>query len=406
MKFFSAIFLLTHALGLESLRAEPVEILSYASIPGRIRSSNPTLAAARYRINEAMGRMKQSGHLANPSLDTGLEHNIQSAEGRIEIGFSQKFPLTNRLALEKEITLAGVEAVEAEVRDVERLLAAEARSEFVKVLSIRERKQLLVKQKTLATELSGFISDASARGEISALDAAQARLAALRLTTEERLLEIEETAALGKLRPLVGISTAAGVSLSGNLPPIAVPGIVSVNRPDLSAAKINLRAAGSEIALEQARRKDDIYASVFAAGERTEDAPDGLENEGIIGFKLSIPLPFWNNNQGSIDEATARRSRKEQEVKALIRDIRHESQTALTEMEQSAALIAELDEKLIPLATEQTGLLEDAYKKGLGELQAVLNSREQSLELLASKIDAVREFHLARIRYQTALGKP
>lgn len=386
------------------LPAEPVEILSYQSIPSRIKNGNPVLAAVRFRIDEAVGRMNQSGRLPNPSFETGTDHNIQSAEGSIEIGFSQKFPITNRLMLEKKISAAGVEAAAAEVKDVERLLVAEARAEFVKMLSIRERLALLNRQKTLSTELADFISSASERGEISSLDAAQARLAALRITTAERRLKTEETAALGKLRPLVGIAADTGVKLSGNVPPVSIPRTASLDRPDLKAAKIDLKAAGTEIELETARKRDDIEASIFAAGERTEDAPNGLENEGIIGFKLSIPLPFWNDNSGNIEEATARRSRKEMEVKALEREIHHEGQTALTEMRQWAALVSELDQHLLPLAKEQTDLLEEAYRKGQGDLQAVLSSREQTLELLASKLDATREFRLARIRYETSRG--
>ncbi|MEP2776190.1 MAG: TolC family protein [Luteolibacter sp.] len=384
--------------------AEPAEILTYESMPSRIRHGNPTLAAARHRIGEALGRMKQSGRLPNPSFDTGLSHNVQNAEGSIEIGFTQKFPLTNRLALEKEISIAEVEAAEAEVRDVERLLVAEARAEFVKVLSIRERRELLAKQKAFAEELASFVSDASGRGEISSLDAASARLAALRLTTDERRLDAEETSALGELRPLVGIAPATPVRLSGNIPQVVIPKVSGMNRPDLDAARISAEAAGTAIALEQARRKDDIEASVFAAGERSQDAPEGLENEGIIGFKLSIPLPFWNDNQGAIDEAEARAKRKQAEVNALTTNIRHQSQTALTEMHQWAALISEIDDTLIPLAKEQTDLLEDSYRQGQGDLQTILTSREQTLQLLASKLDATLAFHLARIRYEASCG--
>jgi len=406
MKFALSFTLAACLLTTDPALAEPVEILSYESIESRIRSGNPTLAAARFRINEALGRMKQSGRLSNPSFDTGLDHNIQSAEGKIEIGLTQKFPVTNRLALEKEITLAAVETAEQEVRDVERLLVAEARGEFVRILSIRERKELLIKQKDLSNELADFISGAAERGELSSLDAARARLSVLTLTTQERRLQAEESEALGRLRPLVGIAADAGVKLSGNAPAITVPSADSVKRPDLNAALIDLRAAGTGIALEQARRRDDVEASIFAAGERVEDAPDGLENEGIIGFKLSIPLPFWNDNQGNIDAATAIRDRKEKEVEALQLEIRHESATAVAEMRQWGALISDLNDNLLPLAKEQTDLLEKAYLQGQGDLQAVLTSREQTLELYGSRLDAMREFQLARIRYQTAVGKP
>ena len=392
------------AISASGILAQPVEVLSYGSIPPRIRNSNPTLAAARFRIDEAVGRMEQSGRLPNPSFETGAEHNVRNAEGAIVFGFSQKLPVTNRLSLEKEITAAGIRAAEVEVRDVERLLIAEAQAEYVKFVSIRQRLVLLERQKKLSGELAEFISEASERGEVSSLDAAQAKLAALRIETAARQLRTKETTVLGKLKPLVGIPPDAAVSPSGNLPAISVPSIKAVDRPDLDAARIGVEAAATGIALQQARRRDDIEATVFVAGERTEDAPEGLENEGIIGFKLSIPLPFWNDNSGNIKEATAIRSRKEKEVKAMECGIRHESQTALTEMRQWADLISDLENKLLPLAKEQTELLDNAYRQGQGDLQAVLSSREQTLELLASKIDAMREFRLARIRYEAELG--
>lgn len=388
------------------LPAQTVEILSYDSIPSRIRNGNPVLAAASFRIDEAVGRMKQSGRLANPSLEAGIAHNTQNAEGSIQIGLSQKFPVTNRLALEKKISAAGVEAAKAEVKNVERLLVAEARVEFVTVLFIRERLALLDRQKELSNELSKFISEAAERGETSSLDAARARLTVLTLTTEERRLQADESAALGRLRPLVGIAPGDRVKLSGSVPSINIPSAGRITRPDLNAARIDLEAAGTGIALQQALRRDDVEASIFAAGERMEDVPDGLENEGIVGFRLSIPLPFWNDNQGLIDVATAVHDRKQKEVTALQSKIVHESTTAIAEMRQWSALISELNNELLPLAKEQTDLLEKSYLQGQGDLQSVLTSRKQTLELQASRLDAMREFRLARIRYQASVGKP
>lgn len=395
---------LLYLLAAQNLTATPSEILSFESIPSRVHSQNPELAAARFRIDEAVGHAKQSGRLSNPTLDTGISRHTRNNEGSIEIGLTQKFPLTQRLKIEKEISATEIQAAEAEVKNVERLLISDARQEFVKILAIRERKDLLKQQQQLATELAGFISEKSKQGEISPLDAAQAKLASLQLTTQERLLNTEETAALGKLRPLLGISPQTAVTLSGNPSGISASKSAAIQRPDLTSAELQLRAAETGIALEQANRKEDVSTSIFAAGERSEDAPNGTDNETIIGLKLSIPLPFWNNNQGNIDAATARRNRKKQELKALNNHINHETSTALTEMRQWAALISELDDKLIPLAKEQTDLLEKSYKQGQGDLQLVLNSRQQTLELLASKIDATREFHLANIRHQTSRG--
>lgn len=402
MKFkLFAVFYLIIA---QHLIAAPSEILSFESIPSRVRNQNPELAAARFRIDEAVGIAKQSGRLSNPTLDTGISHNTRSAEGSAEIGFTQKFPLTNRLKIEKEISATEIQAAEAEVKNVERLLITEARQEFVKIIAIRERKNLLKQQQALATQLTDFISDKSKQGESSPLDAAQAKLAALKLTTQEYQFSTEETAALGNLRPLLGIAPETTITLSGNPSGISFQNNSSIDRPDLTALKLQLRAAETSIALEHANRKEDVELSVFATGERSEDAPNGLENDSMVGFKISIPIPFWKNNQGHIDAANARRNRKNQEVKALAIHIDHETNTALTEMRQWAALISELNDKLLPLAKEQTNLLEKSYREGQTDLQTVLTSREQTLGLLATHIDATREFHLANIRHQASRG--
>jgi cobalt-zinc-cadmium efflux system outer membrane protein len=388
----------------QPLIAAPSEILSFEGISPRVRKYNPELAAARFRIDEAIGLAKQSGRLSNPSLDTGISNNPRTNEGSVEIGFTQKFPLTRRLGIEKEISGTEIQAAEAEVENVARLLVAEARQEFVKILAIRDRKNLLKQQQDLAAELANFIAAKSKQGESSPLDVAQAKLASLKLTTQERQLMTEETATLGKLRPLLGIAPETSITLSGYPSILPVSNDTTLQRPDLTSAKLQVRAAESGIKLEQANRREDIELSLFAAGERNEDAPQGLVNESIFGFKASIPLPFWNNNQGNIDAATARRNRKHQEMKALANHIEHEAQTALTEIRQWAALVKELNEKLLPLAEQQTSLLEKAFREGQADLQTVLNSRDQTLALLATKIDAIRELHLANIRHQAALG--
>ena len=57
------------------LRADPSVVVTLATVGNRVRAQNPDLAAARLRIQEAVGRMNQSGRLANPEIEAGLEHN-------------------------------------------------------------------------------------------------------------------------------------------------------------------------------------------------------------------------------------------------------------------------------------------------------------------------------------------
>ena len=86
MSRFHCIALMACALAAHPLAAEPAVVVTPGNIADRVRSQNPDLAAARLRIDEAVGRMNQSGRLANPELETGFEHNARFREGRFEIG--------------------------------------------------------------------------------------------------------------------------------------------------------------------------------------------------------------------------------------------------------------------------------------------------------------------------------
>jgi cobalt-zinc-cadmium efflux system outer membrane protein len=73
-------------------------------------------------------------------------------------------------------------------------------------------------------------------------------------------------------------------------------------------------------------------------------------------------------------------------------------------MQAHADLARETRDTLLPLVIEQTQKLEKAYESGQTDLLTVLRARDQRLQLEAAALDAVRDFHLARIRYEAATG--
>jgi cobalt-zinc-cadmium efflux system outer membrane protein len=390
------------------LHAEPTVIVLLTSVGDRIRGQNPDLAAARLRIQEALGRMNQSGRLSNPELETAVDQNSNFREGKFEVGISQRFPLTDRLRLEKDVSLTELKSSEAEVREVERQLTGQAREAVVKILATRQRRELLREQSAVSKEFSDFLSEAAEKGEGSSIDAGQAKLEATSLAMEMRQLDASETAFVGELKPLLGMRPGEALSVGGTLPEAALPTAAAdpSRRPDFQAATLGAIAAAQSVALEQARRLDDVEGGIFTGVERTEDAPEGYNNEAIIGLRFKVALPFWNKNEGAIQEAEAKKIRKEMEAVALGRGIRLEAEAARAEMVEWAKLIGEINDTLFPLADEQTKLAEAAYRNGQGEIQSVLRSREKRLQLAAARLDALREFHLARVRHETALAKP
>lgn len=378
-----------------------------SDIINRVRSHNPMLKAARMAVEEARGRQLGSGRLANPEFGYGFQNqsNVSPQTGVFSI--DQAFPITRRLSLEKQLTSQLVGAAELEVRDAERRFIAEAQSLAVQLLSLNQQRALRQQQTALASKLSEFVRGRAKAGEISPLDAAQAQVDAQRLLLETRKLEASSVSLQGQLKPMLGIQSSDSLTLSGDLPSLAVPGMGAgwMQRADYQLAQTKIAAALTGKDLAKARRMPDVTAGLFASREMQDVTPANRERTGFLGFRISIPLPFWNRNQGEIAEKTASAERARLESEALGNQIISEAETARREMQANADLAHETRNKLLPLVIEQTDKLEKAYEDGQTDLLTVLRAREQRLHLEAAALDAVRDFHLARIRYEAATGK-
>lgn len=383
----------------------PALDLTLAGIAARVRHHHPGLQAARLAIDEARGRLLGAGRPANPTVGADFQNESRVSPRTLQFSIDQSFPVTGRLRLEKQLGARQVEAAEFEVRDVERRLAAEAGSLAVRLLALEQQQALRRQQTELAQRLSAFARDRAAAGELSPLDAAQAQVDAQRLRLEARRLETEAVGLRGELRPLLGLEPQQALNLRGELPPLTLPAARDWRqRADYLGAQAREAAARTETELARARRWQDPSAGLFGAFEQQDVAAARRERTGFIGFRVSIPLPLWNRNQGEIAAAAAAAERARLETAALAGRIANEADTARREMAAQAALARETREQLLPLVLEQVGKLEKAYETGQTDLLTVLRAREQRLQLEAAALDAARDFHLARLRYETATG--
>lgn len=380
--------------------------LSIPDIAPRVRSSHPSLKAARLSIAEALGRRLGAGRLANPVIGYDFQNQSNVSPQTSVFSIDQSFPITRRLGLEKKLTSQLVTAAELEVQDAERKYIAEAQAVAVRLLALAKQQALRQQQTELAKKLSSFAEGRAKAGEVSKLDAKQIQLDTQRLRVEARLLEAESVSLLGQLKPMLGLRAEDVLQISGDLPSLALPAISSWGaRPDFQLAQTRIAAASTDTDLARAKRVSDVTAGFFASREMQDVTPDNRERTGFLGFRVSVPLPFWNRNQGEIAEKTAAAERARLESAALAVQINGEAGTARREMETNASIVSETRDTLLPLAVEQSTEVQKAYEAGQADLLTVLRTRDQRLQLEAAILNAIRDFHLARIRYEAAVGK-
>ena len=381
--------------------------ISIKQISKRVVANNPQLRAARLRINEAQGQVVQSGRLSNPELELDLNKNVRSSEGGLAVTFAQRFPITNRLSVEKRISNQQLSIAKEEVKVAQKALTLQAQELAVEFLHNRQRSEYLKKQSALLDEFADFIDNAAQRGELSSLDANQAKVESATLKSKLSRITTRNEILLNKLKAYIGLHPSRPLQLTGNLPNASIPStnLALNNRPEYRAKLLEIEQAKDNIALQKANRYEDIEGRLFTSLDREEDAPNGLENEGTIGAGVSIPLQFYNKNQGNIQTARAKVSRMSAEKTALALEIQQQVSTERAEMKSWLAQTNKLTTSLIPLADNNAELFEKAYRNGQAPFTSVLKARSQQLELQSQNIDNLESFHKARVRYFAAIGR-
>lgn len=175
-------------------------------------------------------------------------------------------------------------------------------------------------------------------------------------------------------------------------------------RPDYAATLAQVDAARNDVELARRSRWQDIGVGLFGELDRSEDQPSGIEDEASVGVRITLPLPLWDRGQGRIAEAAASLDRAEKLARATAARIRAEARLAESQMRTAAESWRHLTEKLLPGAQELETRSLALSREGQMPLPEALRARDRRLELEAAALAARRDFHLARIRFESALG--
>ncbi len=309
--------------------------VSLSSLAERVRKNNMQLKAATLKLSEAHGKVIQSGRLANPSLGVSVNKAAPGYDGQIEVSFSQRFPLTNKLSLERRVSKDALKIAAEEIKSAEQSLITAAQLIAVEVVQLRKQDANLSKQIASLSTVAEFIGDAASRGELSPLDATQTRLEMQTIEIKQKQIRSEQSVLTARLKKYIGLPASKPLTVTGNLPSSKVPSraLSLWNRADYRAKTMEAQYAKSNILLEKSKRYEDFDVSFSSGIGATEDAPDGTEAEANIGMGVSIPLPLYNRNEGNIHAASAKAHRNLLEKSALANEIKNQVSTYRKEMQ-------------------------------------------------------------------------
>lgn len=366
---------------------------------------NPELIAARLTIAEAEARVAGAGRLDNPEFEAELAAG-KERQNSIELALTQRFPVTARLRLEKEVSRLEVEKAKAEVALREWQIGSEARIAVIQHIAAREALELAQTQVETATKLANFTTARVQEGQASSLEAGIAALEKRRLEASVATNTVELGKAAAELASLIGVTEPGEIRSQGNMAiPAALRGHDHIVPPTVSVAVASVEVGKREIALAEARRWQDVGVGVFIQRERSVDEPEGIGTEPFGGIRFSIPLPLWNDGKAVVQEKVAASERLEAELAAAQIKAENVAHAAHEEMKLRHGIALELNGELLSLARKQVEEHEAAYAKGEIGFDEVYRARERLTALEITALEARKEYHLSRARWMAGMAR-
>ncbi len=273
---------------------------------------HPDLDVVRAKWGIAEAIVITAGEHPNPNVSFLPEYNFSATGGispwivtpTLDIPIETAGKRGYRIDQAKHL----FEAARLNISTVAWQVRSRLRARLVELYASRQTETFLLKQETVQQEVVKLLEQRLELGEASQPDLTQERIALARTQLSLRDAQKQSAEARVRLADALGLSVAAldGIDLSFgffartsvDLPSERVQRRALLNRPDILSALSDYAARQSALQLETARQYPDIHLGPGYSWDQGD-------NKWSLG--VSLTLPVFNQNQGPIAEAEARR---------------------------------------------------------------------------------------------------
>jgi len=372
--------------------------------------SNPLLAAGEHAVSAAEARVDQAGLFPNPEIDLESENfggsgpfsNFGLAENTATI--TQPFVTGSKLkrrraGAESERLLAG--------RDLESVrldVIAGTTAAFYRVLVDQRRKALGNELLGLAESFAQTVQLRVEAGKVSPVEGTRAKIevaqARARLVRAARELE----AARARLAAMWGSGAPAFGPAVGTIPAPTLPPSLEqlksylLETPEIVRLDDLLEFQRRAVRIEQSLGKPDIRVSV---GRRR--FTDLGESAWVAG--VSVPLPIFDRNQGSIRAAKFELQRTQRVVESVQITLDAQLADTFQRLHAAAQETIIVDREVVPSANAAFAAVETGYREGKFGFLDVLDAQRALFDARSLSLDNHEEYFLSRTELERLIGR-
>ncbi len=346
-------------------------------------SRSPFLKSLNLKHLVVRERLRQAGLWSNPEMATEFEEVGWDARGlsesEITISLSQEFQLFGKRGANKELIRRELDLTQWQSRIAAFDLYETVKERFYTVAFAQRQVELAIQAVELNDSISTTIEHRVQRGAA--------------LESELLLAKLEfQRAQLSLLQAKAGLSTAV-INLEalwkGNsddlsvidpefdiAPPFDSSSIIAAIDSSRNVNSLNNEKKILTAAANLARAEARPNINLTGGFKRLES---NRSNSFVFG--LSMPLPFFDRNQGIVASLEAQLRALDYEKEQSVLETKAEIQTAIKELRQLLNRYELLENKLIPQAETAYRSLRDAYLVGRISYPAMLEGGRALIEL-------------------------
>lgn len=374
--------------------------LTVAAAVERAMRMHPEIRAALSEVAAQGGAVKQAGALPNPELELlreGLGEPDRTSTVQLNIPLELGGKRAARIrAAEREQQVASLEvaAVRARVR-------GETIAAFYEVVAAMEHSRLASEIASIAAKATDVAGKRVLAGKVSPVEETRARVAQASMRIEAVQAKRELARAMGKLAAMVGadphnIDTASPDAIE--LPRIAaLPALLAQleRSPGVARARALVEQRQAAVDVERSRRMPDV---TVALGTKREDG----RRQTVVG--LSVPLPLFNRNQGSLLESLRRTDKARDELDAEALRLRTELFDAHARMTAALEEVTLIATDVLPGAESTYLAASRGFELGKFSFLEVLDAQRTLFQSKNQYLLAVAESYRASAEIDRLVG--
>jgi cobalt-zinc-cadmium efflux system outer membrane protein len=167
------------------------------------------------------------------------------------------------------------------------------------------------------------------------------------------------------------------------------------NRPDVLAFRLGIVRAEADVRLARANALSDVYV-LWQPYTFQDNSPYGLKSQYSWALGVTVPLPIYNRNQGTIKRANLNVSQSRMELADVERQARIDVEKSVEEYDVSRRLARELRNQVEPNARE---VRDSAFRRWTGGETSLLMYLQAQLDYNS----VVKQYQDTAIRHRQSM---